>query len=258
MNISNICVFGTDNRMDYVAQTFYDFGYDVYRDITCVHDHAAVILPPPVGDNVMSQVLPYLRPGYFVYGGMISNRFMHECNLISVSAFDYLTWDHVTEKNAILTGKGIIKEAVSYGAVLEESNCLVTGYGFCGKALAKLLSKSGAHVDVMVRKRSLATELCEGGYGYVDMQASDHNKMDKYSYVFNTVPALVLDSDVLKCLSSNVMIFDIASIPGGTDFDFCKEHDIFAVNSLGIPGKEFPKEAGEIIAHAVIADISRR
>lgn len=258
MNISNICVYGTDGRMDYVAQTFYDFGYDVYRDITALHDQVVVILPPPVGESMMSQVLPYLKPGYSVYGGMISNRFKHECDLLSVSCFDYLTWDHVTEENAILTGKGIIREAISYGAVIEESDCLITGYGFCGKALANLLSEAGAHVDVMVRNKSLAQELCDNNYGYVDMYAFNRLNMEKYSYVFNTVPALVLDADVLCYLSSNVMIFDIASMPGGTDFDYCKKNNIFAVSSLGIPGKEFPKEAGEIIAHTVIADINRR
>lgn len=258
MNISNICVFGEDGRMDYAAETFYSMGYDVYRELQALNENSVLVLPPPAGEAMMGRVLSHLISGQHVYGGMVSNRFRHECELIDVHINDYLEWDYVTEKNAVLTGKGIIKEAISGGAVLQESDCLVTGYGFCGKALARLLADNGAHVDVMVRRKNLAPTLLQEGYGYVDMQEPVYSCFEKYSYVFNTVPAPVITDNVLDSLSRNVMIFDIASAPGGTDFAYCEKHHIFAVNSLGIPGREFPKEAGEIIAQAVIADISQR
>lgn len=256
MDISNICVFGEDGRMDYVAQIFYDRGYDVYRDLKNLNSRSVLILPPPCGEREMVQVLPYLVDGQRVYGGMVSNRFIHECALMGVCISDYLKWDQVTADNAVLTAKGIIKEAMAYGAVLQESNCLVTGYGFCGKALSGALAEHGAHVDVMVRNKSLAPVLIDEGFGYVDMAEPVWKSLEKYSYVFNTVPALVLTADVLQAFSDNVMIFDIASLPGGTDFAYCRENHIFAVNSLGIPGKEYPKEAGEIIAYAIIADMN--
>ena len=48
------------------------------------------------------------------------------------------------------------------------------------------------------------------------------------------------------------MFFDIASLPGGIDLNYCSENNIFAVLRLSIPGIEFPYEAGEIIADSVI------
>jgi dipicolinate synthase subunit A len=80
--------------------------------------------------------------------------------------------------------------------------------------------------------------------------------MEKYSYIFNTVPALILTENLLDGFSDNVMIFDIASAPGGTDFAYCRQRGIYAVNSLGIPGKEYPREAGEIIARAILQDLN--
>lgn len=256
MAIRNVCIIGNDGRMDYVAQSFYGMGYDVYRDLEHVCSESIIILPPSVGEQVTGMLISHLIPGQMVYGGMVSNRLQHECELKNVKVFDYLKWDYVTEANAILTAKGIIREASALKAVFEESDCLVTGYGFCGKALVDVLLADGARVDVMVRKKELAGIIEDNGCGYVDMNNPGKGKFEKYSYVFNTVPAMVLTDDVLKGFSGNVMIFDIASGSGGTDFEYCREHNLFTLHSLGIPGKEYPKEAGEIISTAILSNLS--
>lgn len=257
MDISSICVYGSDGRMDYVAQTFYHYGYNVCRDLTCICDKTVVIMPPPCGDKMIDKILPFVNKDCILYGGMVSDGFRYECDKQGVVIFDYLKWDSVTYQNAVLTGKGIIKQAVENKAVIEGSDCLVTGYGFCGKALALLLKEAHADVDVMVRRKYLADEIRYAGYGFVDMKACMNHSFEKYSYIFNTVPALVIDSKLIDRLSKNAMIFDIASAPGGTDFSYCKNKGIYAVNSLGIPGRVYPKEAGEIIAVAVISDMLR-
>lgn len=255
MAIRNVCVIGNDGRMDYVAQAFYDMGYDVYRDLEHVSSESIIVLPPPVGEQMTKTIMPYLEQGQIIYGGVVSNRLKHECELLDIQVFDYLKWDQVTAENARLTAKGIIREAIALKAVLEESDCLVTGYGFCGKALADALKAVGARVDVMVRKKELAGVLEGEGYGFVDMNNPGKVNLEKYSYVFNTVPAMVLNDEMLNRLSNNVMIFDIASGSGGTDFEYCREHDLFAMQSLGIPGKEYPIEAGEIISTAIMNNL---
>lgn len=40
--------------------------------------------------------------------------------------------------------------------------------------------------------------------------------------IFNTVPALVLDETVLKGLPQETLVIDLASRPGGTDFEAAK------------------------------------
>ena len=73
----------------------------------------------------------------------------------------------------------------------------------------------------------------------------------KYGYVFNTIPAMVLDAGHLQWFSPSILIYDIASSPGGTDFAYCKAHGIRADIYLGIPGKLYPKEAGTVIASGI-------
>ncbi len=83
------------------------------------------------------------------------------------------------------------------------------------------------------------------------MNRYENNNFEKYSYIFNTVPACILTEVILSKLSKSVVIFDIASLPGGVDDDYCKKHHIEVYHSLGIPGRMYPQEAGNLIANEI-------
>ncbi|MBR1816831.1 MAG: hypothetical protein IJ763_09040 [Lachnospiraceae bacterium] len=257
MNISNICVIGEDDRMDFVASKLYTLGFDVYREEKYINNKSMLVLSPPANEAMTRRIIPYLEYGQILYAGAMSNRLKHQCELMQIEYVDYLKVDELTTINARLTAKGIIRTAIKNNAILEKSNCLVTGFGFCGKAIAELLAndKIDADVDVMVRRKELKPMLEESGFGFVDMNDTLAN-FEKYSYIFNTVPALIIDESLINKLSKNVMIFDIASGEGGVDFKYCEDKDIFAIQCLGIPGKEYPREAGNAIADTIINDIN--
>lgn len=249
------CVIGEDSRMDYVANDLYNYGFEVSRDLKHITDNVIIVLPPVVSEELSKQIIERLSEGQLVYGGIMTNRLLHECSLKKIKAVNYLKIESLVSENAELTAKGIIRQAILNNAVPEGSNCLVLGYGHCGKAIARELAYLNASVDIMVRRKNLATAINDDGYGFVDLNAYEKKPMQKYSYIFNTIPAPVIDSRMIDMLSGDVMIFDIASSPGGTDFEYCKKKNIFAVLSLSIPGKEYPKEAGAIIASAIQSSI---
>ena len=58
-----------------------------------------------------------------IYGGSISNLFYEAMSKIEI--YDYLKWENVISKNAVLTAKGIIKEALEYNCSLNNSNILI-------------------------------------------------------------------------------------------------------------------------------------
>ncbi len=258
MNISNICVIGEDKRMDYVASKLYTLGYDVYREEKYINNKSLIVLAPPANEKMTRRIIPYLEFGQILYAGALSNRLIHQCELMQIEYVDYLKIDELTEKNAYLTAKGIIKYAIKSGAVLNNSKSLVAGYGFCGKAIANALSdeKTGANVDVMVRRKELKGIIEDADFGFVDMNNKDCIDFEKYSYVFNTIPSLIFNDEFIKRFSKNVMFFDIASKDGGIDYSYCNENNIFAELIPQIPGKEFPYEAGMAIAEAIINDIN--
>ena len=69
--------------------------------------------------------------------------------------------------------------------------------------------------------------------------------------VVNTVPAPVLTRVILKELPRDAYILDIASAPGGTDFECAREYGIRAELAPGLPGKYAPKESAYILERAM-------
>ena len=241
--------------MDYVAQKLYNMGYEVYRELEDIKENSVIVLPPPVGDNALEEILPKLCLGQLIYGGAVSKTFLNECEMKNIRVVDYLKIENVTWENAKLTAKGIIKTAEGYGGIKKESKCLITGYGYCGKALARELKNYTPNVTVMVRRKELKSQIEEDGFSFIHMEKRAL-ELSEFDYIFNTVPSMVLDKNRLEEIKAGCAILDIASAPGGTDFSYCKEKNISAGLFLGIPGKMYPKEAGEIIADAIIYDLN--
>ena len=70
--------------------------------------------------------------------------------------------------------------------------------------------------------------------------------------MFNTAPQKSLVDDILCRLKKNATIIDIASAPGGTDFDYCKKYGICAKLCPGIPGHYAPDTAARIIFNEIV------
>lgn len=264
-----ITVLGDDQRLIYAAKRLSEAGLHVTGPEEDIYDADYFLLPVPVtadGINIkgtsvkLIDFMDALNTEQTVFCGMPPSSLLKYCHFRNIVCYDYMTCETLTIENAVLTAKGIISEAAYSGAVLRESSSLVVGYGHCGKEIAKALKDMGANVDVMVRRREVFEEVRNDGYNAVymfDMQDNaGKERMNKYSYVFNTVPALVLNPAAIRMLSENVMIFDIASKPGGTDFGYCRDQNIFASLSLGIPGRHYPREAGNIIAEVILGRIN--
>lgn len=245
--MESIVILGQDARMNYVSETLYNLGYEVSQEYGDVELSAVMVLPPVLDEALLEHMLENPCYNKKIFYGILSDKvlefFLSNGNLCE----SYLKWDGVVKENGMLTAKGIIREAVNEAAVLKESHCLVTGFGACGSAIAEILQQQGAHVDVLVRRKELRDSIEGCGYGFLLLNQKGKYDYIKYSYIFNTIPALIFDAEMLSRLSSGSYIFDIASRPGGVDYAYCKTHDIHAGLYLGIPGKQFPREAGDII-----------
>ena len=79
----------------------------------------------------------------------------------------------------------------------------------------------------------------------------DLSESGQYDIIFNTVPAMILDSHALAHIALDSVVIDLASMPGGVDFDSAKRMGIDAVHALSLPGKVAPKSSGEIIKNTI-------
>ncbi|WP_304508884.1 dipicolinate synthase subunit DpsA [Anaerotignum sp.] len=196
-----------------------------------------------------------LRENSIVFGGNIPSNVLESAKMKNVECFDFMKMEDVALENAITTAEGAIAEAIALSTQnVNQEHCLVLGYGRCAQAIAERLKGLNAKVTIGARKEEARKDAMAQGYQGVslgELQAL----ISREQFVFNTIPAMVLDAELIEKMDADSIIIDIASAPGGTDFDACERTGIKAKLSLGIPGRYSPKTSANILLRGIKASL---
>lgn len=268
-------VIGGDLRIAYLAGLLAQNGITVFAaglensdyipdgvfftDINCAINFADnIILPLPASRDGKTVNAPFSdKPIYYndiihklkdkkVFAGIKSS--ISEFNSTDIT--DYYDNEDFLVKNALLTAEGAVAIAITeYPGALKGTKCLVTGFGRIGKALTKMLLSLGADVTTAARKPG-DLEAIEA-YGAKALSFDKLNGFNEPNLIFNTVPAPVITEQLIKRLPKNAFIIDLASSPGGTDFEAAKQYSVKTAFAPGIPGKYSPLAAAEIIMDTI-------
>lgn len=134
---------------------------------------------------------------------------------------------------------------------LHGSKCIVLGFGRCGKVLAHMLKGIGA--DLSVEARSGVDLAYIESYGYHPVPLKDlTDYIGQYDFIFNTIPSLVLDEKRLVGVKEDCLVIELASKPGGIDFEVAKRLGIKVVDGQSLPGKVAPETAAKIIFDTIL------
>lgn len=137
------------------------------------------------------------------------------------------------------------------------SSILLTGFGPVGQALGVRLAALGAQVTAAAR-RPAQRALAES-FGLRSVAIDRLGQIaPAFDTVVNTVPAPVLSEAVLARLRPQSFIVDLASRPGGTDFDAARRLGHRAIHALSLPAACAPETAGEAVAQTVCDMIGQR
>jgi dipicolinate synthase subunit A len=89
-------------------------------------------------------------------------------------------------------------------------------------------------------------------YGYKPVLLSDVGKyLPSMDVIFNTIPYVLLDESLLRQLKNDTLIIDLASKPGGVDFEKAKQLGKKVIWALSLPGKVAPVTAAMFIKETV-------
>jgi dipicolinate synthase subunit A len=149
--------------------------------------------------------------------------------------------------NSIPTAEGALKIAIeNTDTMIHGSRISVLGYGRIGKTIARVFSAIGANVRVGARKAEDLARITEVGLTPFHLNNLDE-EIIKTDICINTIPKLILTQSIISKMSKHTLILDVASKPGGTEFEYAKKAGIKTIWALGLPGKFAPKSAGEIL-----------
>jgi len=213
------------------------------------HDGKTLNTPYSKKTTKMSEIYDLITKEMLVLGGKFSS---HDLNKRGIKTVDYFEREELQILNAIPTAEGAIQTAMEERPyTLSRSNCLVVGYGRIGKVLSSMLK--GLNVNVSVSARKFEDLAWIKAYGMYPVLTNELDRIiDQYDIVFNTVPAPVIDKQVLKKSKKSTLFIDLASKPGGIDFEEARLCGIDTIWSLSLPGKVAPATAGEFVKDTIL------
>ena len=92
------------------------------------------------------------------------------------------------------------------------------------------------------------------GYNFVDYP-SLKKQINQFDFIFQTVPFLILSSELLDLLKEKSVTVELASNGIGTDLEYAKSKALNVIYAPNIPEKCFPETAGKIFYDSVISII---
>ncbi|NLV16923.1 MAG: dipicolinate synthase subunit DpsA [Syntrophomonadaceae bacterium] len=168
-----------------------------------------------------------------------------------ISLLEIIEMDEIAILNSIPTAEGALQIAMQeLKTTIHGSRSMVLGFGRVGVTLGRMLRSLGSDVSVVSNQQSELARAYEMGCTRVPLELLE-DRVSSMTVVFNTVPAAVLTGNVLRRMSPDTLIIDLASTPGGTDFETANEYGIKALLAPGLPGKVAPVMAGGILAEVI-------
>ena len=192
-----------------------------------------------------------LNKNSLVVGGRLGVSVVEYFSSLGHDVKDYFTREELVVRNCIPTAEGTLQIAMQELAItVSGSKTVITGYGRVAKACARLFNAVGSQVTVAARNISQLAQAQNDGCRAININALEENIKD-YDTIINTVPSLVITRSVLQNVQKDSIIIDLASKPGGTDFEAAHQLNVKAVHALALPGKTAPITSGKLIAEAI-------
>ena len=228
-----------------------------------------VILPLPYsvdGDNVnapfartpipLDEIWDAADSSKLIIGGKFSEKVRDLSRRHNFMLVDYYEREELAILNTIPTAEGAIQIALEELPItIYNANCLVMGFGRVAKTLARDLFALGAKVSVCARKYADLAWIQVLGYRPIHISKIGED-IGRYDVIFNTIPAKVLNEGLLSSLKHGCLVIDLASKPGGVDFETAGRLGTKTVLALSLPGKVAPITSGAMMKDTIMNILS--
>ncbi len=247
------CSFGFESICLLDDKDEYEWNFDgIILPLPYSYDGEYINAPMSKKKIKLENIFKNLAPDGFVLAGKCDKTLKTISQKSGLELTDYFEREELQILNAIPTAEGAVQiamEEVPY--TLHSSKCLIIGNGRIGKILSNMLLGLGADVTVAARKPK--DRIWAYAYGCKSASTEDlYEIIGSFDIIFNTAPSMILDHELLSATRRDTLIIDLASKPGGTDFDSARKMGIKVIWALSLPGKVAPQTAGDIIGRTIL------
>lgn len=251
-----VCSYAIDEGSvkAYSLKDIFDFSETILLPLPVFSEKGVINAPQSRGKIAAEDILSLICPNNHIIGGKFDKEFLSEIVSRKARVTDIMDREDFAILNAIPTAEGALAVAIDNSDItLHGSDILIIGFGRIGKAMARILSNMGANIFAAARNdRDLAYASLFGAKP-IRMGNRDFEETLKHcDFIFNTVPAMVLDSINLAFVKENALIIDLASVPGGVDKSAAAILEKRLIHALSLPVKYSPVTAAKILTDTVL------
>lgn len=195
----------------------------------------------------IGMVLSYAAERSVIYGGCFPEVLTRRPSGRRIRLVDYMEDEVFRNENAGLTAEGCLVEAMTKSrCCVKGRNCLVAGFGYCGRAMAKLLLSLEAEVTVYDIKEDCQRVAMEMGCSLWQENAEEQN----FEWIFYMADKPCPIDTVLKWCDEKTYLWDITT-GGGLQAEELEEKGIHVEHLTAVPGRILTESAGIILARMI-------
>lgn len=266
-------VLGGDSRQNYLLSTLLTHGYTCHNATNLKEISPAALADMIYDSNLILGAIPFcqngllkasdisvdefqtfLHEGQHLFAGALPKNFTDTAAMRRIICHDYMKNEEIAIFNSIATAEGLICDIIqSYPGNLYKSPTLILGFGRCARTLADRMRGLGCQVTVCARNETALAMAYSLGHNTLTLDEFALYA-PQFDILINTIPSLIITKDILEHLTPDNYIYDIASIPGGVDFESARLMNIHASAHLSLPGKYSPKTSAEALFHFIMKE----
>lgn len=203
---------------------------------------------PPIGFDILYSSV---KRGGTVFTSRSFPLLEQVCADGGFSLTNYFEREELAVLNAVPTAEGALEIALrELPFTIFRSKVLITGFGRCGKTLARVFAALGAKVSVACRK--YADLAWAEIYGCTPIPLGElDGALPQADLIVNTVPAKIFGRKRLLLIRKDTVLLELASVPSIGDEELAMQAGIKVIWARSLPGKTAPVTAGEMIAQTL-------
>ena len=261
----NFCIIGGDLRSFFLAKTLSKekhevklYGFEKLENFKecekydeMIRNSNAIILPIPFSkDNkyihmpfsnqdILIKEICYYLENKIIFVGNIHQDLKEELHKKNNKVIDFMQKEEFAILNAIPTAEATIEIILkNTKKILQNSHCLIMGFGRIGKVLADKLKSLSAKVTCIITNQVEKAWAQVYGYETTTIENIQNNctKLKQYDIIINTIPKIIFNEE-LKEFKKETLVIDLASKPYGIDRKIAEQEKLNFIEALGLPRK---------------------